>query len=262
MFKYSIYTSCFNIIKNDFDYWQETIPKWLSFIEYGKFGEIILAVNNSEDNTLHTLNNFIKDFDCIKIIETNFSYDDYAFDGKIKNEGLQNCKNNICIGLDLDEYLSPNKKDWDIVANQLESSNLEAVFIPVIDICKSIYQYKSIGVKWYMHKQGLHRGVWRSAELVNGKIDINKSDTCELLNHNEDLCKCGYLIERLTPETISQTSSPFVVHLGWLDWENRKNQNKTWQPVWSNRAGFEVNNIMNEEEDFNKIQVFNHNLRI
>jgi len=76
------------------------------------------------------------------------------------------------------------------------------------------------------------------------------------------LCKCGYLIERLTPETISQTSSPFVVHLGWLDWENRKNQNKTWQPVWSNRAGFEVNNIMNEEEDFNKIQVFNHNLTI
>ena len=68
--KYSIYTSCFNIIKNDFDYWQETIPKWLSFIEYGKFGEIILAVNNSEDNTLHTLSNFIKDKRVYKNKET------------------------------------------------------------------------------------------------------------------------------------------------------------------------------------------------
>jgi hypothetical protein len=259
---YSIYTSCFNIVKNNFNYWSDTIPKWLSFIEYGKFGEIVIALNKSEDNTFEMLTNFIKDFNCIKIIQTNFQYEDYAFDGKIKNEALQNCKNNICIGLDLDEYLSPNKDDWDIVANQLLSSNLEAVFVPVIDLCKSIDEYKSIGLKWYMHKQGLYRGVWKHAELTNGKIDIKKSDTCELLNKNGDLCECGYLIQTLTPEIISKTSCPFIVHLGWLNWENRKNQNKTWQPVWSNRAGFEVEDIIHEEKAFDQIKVLEHNLKI
>jgi glycosyltransferase involved in cell wall biosynthesis len=260
--KYSIYTSCFNIEKNNFFYWQKTIPKWVNFLNNGLDGEIIIAINNSEDNTLNILNNFIKNFNCIKIIESNFAYDDYAFDGKIKNEALKNCKNDICIGIDLDEYLSPNKKDWDIVADQLLNSDVEAVFIPVIDLCKSVNEYKSIGVKWYMHKQGLHRGVWKLAELSNGKIDIKKSDTCELLNNDGDLCKCANLLPQLTPEMISRTSCPFIIHLGWLNWKDRKNQNKTWQPVWSNRAGFEVNDIIHEEKNFEQIIVFKHNLNI
>jgi hypothetical protein len=262
MFKYSLYTSCFNIIKNNFNYWEDTIPKWLEFINYGENGEIVIAVNTSEDQTLEVVKNKFKEYPCIKIIESNFDYNDYSFDGKIKNIALQNCVNEICIGLDLDEYPSLNKNSWANIASQFLNSNFEAVFIPVIDLCKSINHYKSIGSKWYMHKQGLNRGTWNQAKLENGKIDIKKSDTCELLNKNGNLCSAIPLVKESSLELIKKHDLPFIIHLGWLNWENRRNQNKTWQPVWSNRAGFEVEDIMHEEKSFDQIQVFEHNLNI
>lgn len=258
--KYSIYASCFNINKNNFHYWQTTIPKWIDFIDDGSNGEIIIAVNRDEDETVKTLkSNF---YNKINIIETNFEYEDYAFDGKIKNAALENCKNEICISLDLDEYPSPNKESWNNIANQFFNSSYEAVFIPVIDLCKDINHYKSIGVKWYMHKQGLHRGVWENAKLSNGKIDVKRSDTCELLNHNNQLCLATPLCQNISMSKIKEHNLPFIVHLGWLNWEDRKNQNNTWQPVWSNRAGYEVKDIIHEKSLFDKIEVFKHNLKI
>ena len=70
------------------------------------------------------------------------------------------------------------------------------MFIPVVDLCKGEDYYKSIGFKWYMHKQGLKRGVWPYAKLNNGKIDVNKSDTCELLDEDDNLVQTAYLIEK------------------------------------------------------------------
>ena len=111
--KYSIYTSCFNIEKNNFNYWQETIPRWIKFIKEGECGEIVIAVNKSEDKTLEIIKDNFNKFNFISIVETDFEYEDYAFDGKIKNAALQNTKNNICLGLDLDEYPSPNEIAWE-----------------------------------------------------------------------------------------------------------------------------------------------------
>ena len=262
MFKYSLYTSCFNIVKNNFNYWQDTIPKWLEFINYGENGEIVIAINKSEDKTLEVIKDKFKEYSCIKFVESNFDYNDYAFDGKIKNTALQNCVNEICIALDLDEYPSPNKNSWENIASQFLNSNFEAVFIPVIDLCKSEKYIKSIGSKWYMHKQGLNRGVWDQAKLENGKIDIKRSDTCELLNKDGDLCLAIPLVRELSLGLIKKYDLPFIVHLGWLNWQDRRNQNKTWQPVWSNRAGFEVEDIMHEEKTFDQIEVLEHNLNI
>lgn len=259
---YSIYTSCFNIVKNNFNYWQYTIPKWINFIEKGKSGEIVIAVNKSEDNTLEILKNEFKNFNCIKIIETNFEYEDYAFDGKIKNAALQESKNEICLGLDLDEYASPNKNIWQKVCLNFLNSGFEALLLPVVDLCKTKNHIKSVGAKWYIHKQGLHRGIWKHALLENGKINTKKSDTCELLNKDNDLCKTAILVENINLNSIKEHDLPFIVHLGWLDWENRKNQNKTWQPVWSNRAGFEVKDIIHDKINFDKINIFEHGLNI
>lgn len=260
--KVSIYSTAFNIIKNDFNYWKITIPKWLQFIDYGNKGEIVIAVNKNEDDTLKILKDYFKQYQCIILVESNFDYEDYAFDGKIKNFALQNTKNEICMGLDMDEYPSPNINSWESILYQFLNSNYEAVFIPVVDICKSMEEYKSIGLKWYIHKQGLHRGVWSKAKLENGKIDIKKSDTCELLNKNEDLCSAVSICRELSIDEIKNNNLPFIIHLGWLNWQDRKNQNKTWQPVWSNRAGYEVSDILHEEEKFNNIKVINHNLDI
>lgn len=260
MIKYSIYASCFDINKNNFNYWKTTIPKWIEFIDNGEKGEIIITVNKDNDGTKEILKSYF--LDRIKIIETSFDYEDYAFDGKIKNAGLQECKHDVCLGLDLDEYPSPNQISWENIASKLLASNLDAIFIPSVDLCKNLNSYKSIGVKWYMHKRGLHRGIWEQAKLNNGKIDIKKSDTCELLNDKDELCKAAFLINQLSILNIKKYDLPFIIHLGWLDWNNRKNQNKTWQPVWSNRAGYEVDNIMHSEDEFNKIQVQEHNLDI
>jgi hypothetical protein len=258
--KYSIYASCFNINKNNFNYWKITIPKWIDFINNGIDGEIVIAVNKDEDNTIQTLKSNFENK--INIIETNFEYEDYAFDGKIKNTALDNCKNKICIGLDLDEYPSPNKKSWNNITDQFLNLPYEAVFIPVIDLCKDIYHYKSIGVKWYMHKQGLHRGVWENAKLSNGKIDVKKSDTCELLNNENQLCLATPLCQNISISKIKEYDLPFIIHLGWLNWEDRKNQNSTWQPVWSNRAGYEIKDIIHDKSLFDKIEIFKHNLKI
>jgi hypothetical protein len=258
--KYSIYASCFNLNKNNFNYWKLTIPKWIDFIEDGDKGEIVIAVNKDIDQSVSALQSNFQDK--IKIIETDFDYEDYAFDGKIKNAALQNCRNDICIGLDLDEYPSPNKDSWFNIANQFLTSQYEAIFLPVIDLCKDINHYKSIGAKWYMHKQGLHRGIWKNAELPNGKIDIKRSDTCELLNNNNQLCLSTFLCQNISISKIKQYDLPFIIHLGWLNWEDRKRQNNTWQPVWSNRAGYDVEDIIHEKSVFDKIEIFKHNLSI
>lgn len=260
--KYSIYTSCFNIIKNNFNYWEFTIPKWLDFLENGEKGEVVICINSSEDDTLKIIKDKFSSNNAIKIIESSFDYTDYSFDGKIKNQALQNCKYEICLGLDLDEYLSPNKESWDSFASQLLQSNYRSLFIPVVDLCKGEDYYKSIGFKWYMHKQGLKRGVWPYAKLNNGKIDVNKSDTCELLDEDDNLVQTASLIDKPNVELLKKYDLPFVIHLGWLNWANRKEQNKTWQPVWSNRAGYEINNIIHQENAFDKIEVFKHNLKI
>jgi hypothetical protein len=260
--KYSIYTSCFNIIKNNFNYWEFTIPKWLDFLENGEKGEIVICINSSEDDTLKIIKDRFSSNNAIKIIESNFDYTDYAFDGKIKNQALQNCKNEICLGLDLDEYLSPNKASWDNISKQFIKSPYDAVFLPSIDICKDLNYYKSIGAKWYMHKSGLHRGVWEKAKLSNGKIDIKKSDTCELLDENNELCKAIFLVNENSISNIKEYNLPFIIHLGWLNWENREKQNQTWQPIWSNRAGYKVDDIILEKDKFEKIEVFKHNLPI
>lgn len=262
MLKYSIYTSCFNIEKNNFYYWQYTIPKWINFVNNGENGEIIIAINKSQDNTLQIIQDNFKDFSCVKIIETKFDYNDYAFDGKIKNAALQNTTNKICLGLDLDEYPSPNKLSWDNIANQFLYSEYDSVFIPVIDLCKNKNLYKSLGCKWYMHKNGLCRGIWNGAKLNNGKIDIKKSDTCELIDKDGNLCSVAHLLREISVKEIKDNKIPFIIHLGWLEWENRKNQNKTWQSVWSNRAGYEIDDIIHEKENFEQIKTYEHNLDI
>ena len=113
-----------------------------------------------------------------------------------------------------------------------------------------------------MHKQGLHRGIWKYAKLLNGKIDTKKSDTCELLNNQGEICKAVALAQDMNLETIKYYNLPFIIHLGWLNWIERKKQNQTWQPVWSNRAGFEVKDIIHEEKDFENIKIHKHNLEI
>lgn len=252
----SSYHSAFNLIKNNFDY-SSAIDNYCSF-----FDEVVIAVNTSEDNTFNVLSNLQSKYSNLKILSCEFSYDDYAFDGKIKNFALQNCLcgDFFCL-LDLDERIPLWQKDlWRTCSLELNKSNYDCLLIASINLCKDIYHYKDIGYKFYLHKKGFYRGIWNGARKDNGKIDITRSDTCEIIDKEGNLAKCYPLSNKI--EDLRTGNFPYVFHYYAVDFEQRIKQNEVWTPVWSNRAGYQINDIILNKENLEKIPIFEHNLLI
>ena len=107
-----------------------------------------------------------------------------------------------------------------------------------------------------MHKDGLYRGIVNFAKKQDGKIDTDRSDTCELIDVNGNLVqtlKFDNLIEGLR-----EGQTPYVFHYWAVDKDQRIKQNEFWQPVWSNRAGKKIDT----KTDFTKIQIKKHYLEI
>lgn len=252
----SIYTSLYNISANIFN-WQDRL------IEFKKFAdEVVVATTKNQDNSYLTLAPFCFKND-IKLVITDISLKDLDFDGRLKNAALKSCSNPLAILLDIDEYIPLNQKDnWLIKADQLLNSDFDAMFIPVVDLYHDINNYKSIGCKWYLHKNNfnIERGIVNFAKKSNGKIDHTKSDTCELIKSDGQLAKTFSYMDLSIPDDqklqLIKLNNIFVVHEGWLNKEQRIKQQQFWQPVWSNRAGFEVKT----EIDFNSIKYKKHNL--
>jgi len=252
--KFSSYTSAFNLVKMGFD-WQNSLLNYSQFMD-----EVVLAINKSEDNTFEVLSNFIQEKGIANIIlcQCDFDYQDLAFDGKIKNFALQHTSGDIKISCDIDERFPFYQKAlWRSVGEYLLSQrDVSAFLIPSINLCGDIYHYKDIGYKWYMHKEGLFRGIANFAKKKDGKIDTDKSDTCELIDSNGELITS--LMFNNSIENLRQGETPYVFHYWAISKEQRNRQNDFWQPVWSNRAGKEVNN----KTDFSKIIVKQHGLQI
>lgn len=256
----SIYSSAYNLGSNLFD-WQSAIKR---FSDFGD--EVCIATNSNYDYTLLASHfNYDKK---IKIINTDISFDDYAFDGKLKNAALKACTQDFCVLLDLDEYISVKDKDkwikWAVILGN--QPNFDSLLIPVVDLFNSEKEYKSLGQKWYMHKNlpNLQRGIVIFAKKDNGKIDHTRSDTCELIYDNGELCKSISIFYPDYP-TISRLKldkSIHVWHTGWLDKQKRLQSNSFWQKHWDNRAGYKVNNIIHTEEELNKIEYWPHGLPI
>jgi len=252
--KFSSYTSAFNLIKMGFD-WQNSILNYSQFMD-----EVVIAINTSEDNTFESVSKFLEEKGISNVIlcQCAFDYSDLAFDGKIKNFALQHTSGDIKISCDIDERFPLNQKDlWRTVGEYLLSQNeVSAFLIPSINLCGDIYHYKDIGYKWYMHKDGLYRGIVNFAKRQDGKIDTDRSDTCELIDAN------GNLVQTLkfnnSIEGLREGQIPYVFHYWAVDKDQRIKQNEFWQPVWSNRAGKEINT----KTDFLKMQIKEHQLKI
>lgn len=252
--KFSSYTSAFNLIKMGFD-WQSSLLNYSQFMD-----EVVIAINTSSDNTFEILNKFIQDKNLTNIVlyQSSFDYEDPAFDGKIKDFALQRTSGDIKISCDIDERFPIYQKNlWEKVARYLLSDNKVAAFlIPSINLCGNIYHYKDIGYKWYMHKNGFYRGVVNFAKKIDGKIDTDKSDTCELIDSNGNLVPTLKFSNNI--EDLQSGSIPYVFHYWAVDKKQREKQNEFWQPVWSNRAGKEINT----KTDFSKIEIKKHGLKI
>lgn len=254
--KLSIYTSAFNVNKMGFD-WMGALTNFMTIAD-----EVVVMVNTSEDDSYQSMLRFSQEFRGLFIYQSDFDYGDPEFDGKIKNEALKMTTGDIKVSLDLDERIPVYQREmWrGLAENLLETKHVAAVMIPSINLCGDIYHYKDIGYKWYMHKGGLKRGVVKFARQENGKIDITKSDTCELVTEDGDLVPSYYF-----PQDINALRSdkiPYVFHYWGVSLEQRLRQNAFWKPVWENRAGREVDDVMTESHQIDGLTVYPHNLEI
>lgn len=252
----SIYCSAFNLIKNKFN-WKESLDNFVDFAD-----EVVVCVNKSEDSTLETLHKYKNDngLDILNIVESNFSYDDLAFDGKIKNEALKNTKYPGKVLLDLDEFIPLSQFDlWrECVSVLYSTKQLDALLIPSINLCGGYDTYKDIGYKFYLHKNHISRGVVKNAKLSNGKIDTSISDTTEPINSDGSLASSLAFSNNI--DAIKSGDIPYVFHKWCVNYEDRIRQNSTWKPVWENRSGKEEQNIILSEEKLKNIPIFHHNL--
>ena len=228
----SIYSSAFNLVKNNFNY-LFAINKFCCFAD-----EVVIAVNNSEDDTLDTLNLLTKQFSNLIIISTNISYDDPLLDGKIKNLALQKTSHEIKIGLDMDEYIPLWQKNiWYYLSKLLSNqSNYQCYMIPSVNLYGDIFSYSSINPKWYLHKSGLFRGPVNFARVGDNHIDTNKSDTCELIDSSGNLVP-----SKILPTNIVELRSgyyPFVIHTGYVSFNDRLLRNHNfWKKHWLTESG-------------------------
>lgn len=271
--KFCVHSSLFNIVRMNFNY-HRAIDNWSYFLEqFPDYHEINLVVNTSEDDTLNVIKEaaikYRKINVTINVIESNIPYSDPAFDGKIKDVGFQNSTSDYNILFDLDECVPLySAKSWIQAANQLGNSDFDALLIPSIDLFGDFEHATAVGQKWYLVKNRayLHRGVFAGAIKSNGKIDISRSDSCEICLPDGSLAKSANIFDpRMTYEqklTELQTNKwPFVFHLGALDLDQRVKQNQFWLPHWSNRAGEEVTNIKTNKDQYKDQSVFEHKLK-
>ena len=231
---FSIYTSAFNLIKNNFNY-KHHIQNFSQFAN-----EVVIAINTSKDNSLNEVRDFVSmNYYNVYILETNFSYEDPLLDGKIKNAALQATKLDIKISLDMDEYIPLWQKPlWENIGNQLTYSPSKAVMIPSVNLYKDKDHYFSITPKWYMHKKNLYRGPVSWAKKENGAIDTSKSDTCELIDEKGNLVYSVHTPSDI--EFLRTNTNPFVVHTGYINLNNRILRNKNfWEKHWKIESGGE-----------------------
>ncbi len=272
--KFSIHSSLFNVVKMNFDY-VEAIANWSAFLSLmNGFHEINLVVNTSEDNTLEVIKEaavkYRKYNVVINVIESDIPYSDPAFDGKIKDVGFQASTGDINILVDLDEVFALyTYKAWERLGKMLmENQELDALFIPSIDLFGSFEKATAVNQKWYMvkNKAHIHRGVFAGAIKQDGSIDVNRSDTTECIYNDGSLVRTGQIFDQRMNyidklKELQTDKWPFVFHLGSLNLDQRIKQNEYWLPVWENRAGEKVTNIKLDKEQYKETTTFDHKLK-
>lgn len=264
---FSVYTSLFNIEKHNFP-WQKSLENFAQFC--GETGEVVVAVNKSEDNTLQIIKDFAANNPNVKIVETSFRYDDIEMDGKIKNEALQATTKSVKVQMDADEYIPLlQKPKWEKYAKiLLENPQIDCWMVPTLDVFGSMDKIRSdqqIGQKFRMHKEGFYRGVIRHAKRGDGKINTSMSDTCELIDMNGDLVRCSSFVHpmALNPMFADMLSDfIFTVHLGHLSFEHRLNiNNKLWKEHWELRSGH-TENVFTHKNQLDGLPTIFHNLNL
>lgn len=264
-FKKSIYTTLFNYQLNKFD-----VDSHLNNFSIWA-DEVVVATIEDSDDTHEFLLEKQKTFPKLRIVKTNLKQFTPTFDGDLKDSALQSCVGDILLQLDFDEKMSVhNLEYWDKLSEiLLESDVFQAAFVPSVNLYGDKQHFSSFSPKWYLHKQGLKRGVVNFAKNADGTHDTNKSDSCELINTQGDLVPTFmYFDSSLHPSLtdaanfLREQNLPYVVHYGWIDLNRRVEINRNfWRKQWGAEAGREVE-VAVELSKLEKREMFEHNLVI
>lgn len=275
---FSVYTSAFNIIKNNYDY-------ITAFKNYDDFADeiIISTINDNDDPTIETLERIAESNNKFKIVKCDFKRADPLFWGKLRNEGLKNCTQEFCISLDLDELLPIwQKYNWINYARLLSYSTCDAYLVPLINLWggKDYIRWdKDVNYlfKWALHKnlkneKKLTRGAVNFAKKLDGTVDISKSDTNELIYEDGSLVRAESVIKDYqgSPYKYIQecASKIFIYHIGYLHFEDKLLRNKNfWNEQFNIQAGFNQKDLANkfaptDEKDLGGKNLIKHNLKL
>ncbi len=262
----SSYCGAWNLIKQNFD-----IKDYLDNMFY-YVDEAVVALNTSEDNSLEILTKYRQDTGRnLKIVETNFSYDDPFCYGKIVNTALQACSGDICCLIDGDERISGALDKFKDFCQKLhEQDNVKSLMIPVMDLYGSLETYSKLGFKWYIAKKGLYRGAVNFGIKENGRPDYNLTSTDELTDKDGNLVNSRNMVQLLynRPEINNsdiieymKAGYPHIFHLGYVKFEDRVNRNNTfWIKYWENATLGDKNNHAKTIGELEKKEAFEHGL--
>jgi hypothetical protein len=254
--RFSIYTSAFNLVKNEFDY-ASALDNFTKFAQ-----ETVIAINSSNDGTLDAIQTWKRQNPerVLRIIQCDIPYDDPLLDGKIKDAALQQTTGEILIGLDIDErILLSQKEKWIELAYGLEFTPFDSFLIPSLDLWGSYDEIRwdekhNKKWKWYLHKKGLKRGPVDFGLTENGFLNLDKSDGCELTYPDGKLVRAQTFTNNPKDTSLRGwldflKESPFIVHLGYLNLDNRIHRNKEfWSKHWSLSANKDIKVPLDKRE--------------
>jgi hypothetical protein len=247
----AIYSAFYNVERMGFS-WRESLANWLDF-QHGQ-GQICIAVNTSDDNSGPIVREWVAKWQTehpdsatrVDIIDTAIPYSDPTFDGQIKAAALAACTEPFATLLDCDELLYPQqRRHWLALTREMERDmRVDALLIPVVDLFQDEQHYRSIGSKFYLHRNrpDITRGVVRQARRPDGSIDTSISDTTEAIyRETGELLRATSIVMPLPHYLLighlESGEIPMVLHTGWLSHEQRLRQSAFWKDVWTARRG-------------------------
>lgn len=262
MHNLSLYCSVFNLSHIGFD-WKSTLSNWTTFLR--GHGQCVIAVNASTDSTYEDIVSYVAELKSdarnmtdYVVFKTDIPFSDPLFDGRIKNEALKKCTLEFATLLDIDEVIPLTTRfAWEGAMEVLGRHPYDALLIPSVDLFHDEKHFKSLGSKWYIHRNRptIMRGRVAFAAREDGTTDITKSDTTEVCYTDGSLVRHTPLIDPRFPDDVklhymAQGTVPYVIHLGWLNREQRLKQSAFWKPVWNQRDGSDkVKELTAEEYD-------------
>ena len=267
--KYSIYCYAFNVTLRDYDL-EGAIENFIKFV--GDEGEVVCATIKSEDNTAERLAALTEKFKNFVVVESKLDITKTnRWDGMLKTEAMNACKNKLRIIADIDErFLLDSRLIWDRWSEiLLNHQKLDGLLIPVIDLYKGMETIKSngsVGQKFRLHKDTVYaRGVPSFAELEGGLFRTDMSDSTEPIDINGGLCNFVSIVNatHLMPLFVDSLKSfPYVLHFGFLDLERRAKLGATfWKSEWEKRSGKEEN-VATSKIQLEQEPVIMHGLKI